>query len=112
MSTPNVCPKCQSPKVVAARLTESKVKELGLPTFTLFGFQTCQDCKHIWEKSSPAWVWCIGILIGLGLFVPFICVVAGKNSDPGAMGGAGFLAALGFVPLVGSIRGLLRSKKT
>lgn len=111
MTTPIVCPKCQSPKVVEARVIKSKLKELGLPKFTLLGFQTCQDCKHIWEKRAPLWLWYIGLVIGVGLFIPFVYVVASKNSDPGAMGGAGILASLGFGPLVGSIRGLIRAKR-
>lgn len=109
---PTACPKCQSAKVIGARVPDFKVKELGLPKFTILGYQMCQDCHHIWERRTPLWAWYTGLAIGVGLFVPLIYVVASGNNDPGAIYGTSTFATFGFIALVGSIRGLVRAGRT
>lgn len=70
-------------------------REMALPTFSAYGFHSCQSCGHTAERRAPAWAWYCGVIVGASLFAPLIWAVVVGSKDPIVNVGSGMLALFG-----------------
>ena len=101
-----ICCQCGSTRVTAIGLNSKQAQELGLPTFTILGYQKCLACGATTERFAPMWGWYGGIVIGGALTLFFFAELIFRGTL-----WIGWLPVAAGFTLAGSITGLVRARK-
>ena len=100
----HTCSQCQSEQVTALKLNGGQARALGLPSFTILGYEKCLSCGAVSERFAPVWAWFAAVAVTGALTLLLVGALV--------FGGTLFIGWLPYAIVVGlfaSVAGLARA---